>query len=80
MPFSSGKTIQAQCATGQVKHTVIKGDTCWDISSKYKMSLQQLETMNGEVDCDKLKVGTTMCVIGERGVGREDQVDDMIRT
>jgi len=69
LPFSGGKglvRVERTCAVGQDKYVVRKGDTCWDISKRYQMSVQQLESMNGEADCEKLTPGMKLCVKGVR--------------
>jgi hypothetical protein len=52
------------CAVGQDKYVVKKGDTCWDVAKRYGMSVQQLESMNNEADCERLDVGMRLCVKG----------------
>jgi hypothetical protein len=50
------------CADNQELYQVRSGDTCWDISRRHDMSLQQLESMNVDLDCDSLKIGSNICV------------------
>jgi LysM domain-containing protein len=50
------------CADNQAVYQVRSGDTCWEISRRHDMSLQQLESMNEDLDCDLLKVGSSLCV------------------
>jgi len=59
----SGGTKSIECAPGQRLYQIKNGDTCWDISESLKMSLQQLESMNSDMDCEMLKVGQNICVV-----------------
>jgi len=61
--FFGGSTSVVTCTPGQSLYKVQKGDTCWDISETLGMSLQQLESMNGDLDCDALKIGQQICVV-----------------
>ncbi|SDB13182.1 membrane-bound lytic murein transglycosylase D [Pseudidiomarina indica] len=46
----------------KVEHTVVKGDTLWDISRKYKVNLRQLASWNGMAPTDPLRPGKTLVV------------------
>ena len=54
------------CVAGQDVHVVVAGDTCWAVARGRDMSVQQLESMNGELDCDALRPGRRLCVARNR--------------
>jgi hypothetical protein len=58
--FGESKTMT--CPDHQVVYRIQTGDTCWDISKKFSMSLEQLEATNAELNCDALKIGRDICV------------------
>ncbi|KAJ9663967.1 hypothetical protein H2198_000470 [Neophaeococcomyces mojaviensis] len=51
-----------ECGDGAMAHVIRKGDTCWDISKKYGTSVEILETLNPDLNCDSLQVGSGVCV------------------
>jgi hypothetical protein len=61
-PFTGGGNSGLKCAEGQKVYTTIKGDSCWDIKSRFGMTLQELEAINEGVDCDDLQIGQQLCV------------------
>jgi len=50
------------CPDHQQVYQVQNGDTCWDISRKAGMSLEQLESMNMDLNCDSLQIGREICI------------------
>lgn len=46
----------------KVEHTVVRGDTLWDISRKYNVNLRQLASWNGMAPTDPLRPGKTLVV------------------
>jgi hypothetical protein len=70
LPFFGGSSSSSQssgkaappCVAGQDVHVVVAGDTCWAVARGRDMSVQQLESMNGELDCDALRPGRRLCV------------------
>ena len=57
-----GSNSVMTCPENQAVYRIRGGDTCWDISKKLGMSLQQLESMNADLDCDSLQIGKDICV------------------
>jgi LysM repeat protein len=45
-----------------VTYTAVTGDTCWAIASKFGITLNQLISLNLNVNCNNLQVGQIMCV------------------
>ncbi|MFS7934195.1 putative LysM domain-containing protein [Helianthus anomalus] len=43
---------------------VKSGDTCFDIAQKFKLSTKLFNSINPNLDCDKLFVGEWICVEG----------------
>ncbi len=43
-------------------HTVEPGDTCWDIAKGNGISLDELRGANEGLDCDRLSVGSIVCL------------------
>lgn len=67
LPFFGGSSPASSlkgtaCVAGQDVHVVAAGDTCWAVARGRDMSVQQLESMNGELDCDALRPGRKLCV------------------
>jgi hypothetical protein len=62
----SSSAAKGPCVAGQDVHVVVAGDTCWAVARGRDMSLQQLESMNGELDCDALRPGRRLCVARHR--------------
>jgi hypothetical protein len=72
LPFFGGRSSPSAalkgtaCVAGQDVHVVVAGDTCWAVARGRDMSVQQLESMNGELDCDALRPGRKLCVARNR--------------
>ena len=45
-----------------VTYTAVTGDTCWGIASKFGITLNQLISLNLNVNCNNLQVGQIICV------------------
>ncbi|THU97399.1 hypothetical protein K435DRAFT_778071 [Dendrothele bispora CBS 962.96] len=45
-----------------LSHIVEPGESCWVISQANGCSLEELEEMNGKVDCEKLMPGQVLCL------------------
>jgi len=43
-------------------YTVVKGDSCYKIWTKYGLTEAQLRNLNSGLSCSNLKVGTSLCV------------------
>lgn len=63
--FSGGGTTKPMCGEGQAEYEVRRGDTCWAIAETRGMSVQELTGLNPGVDCDKLGVGSVLCLSGK---------------
>ncbi|MBY6064766.1 lytic transglycosylase [Pseudidiomarina sediminum] len=55
-------TQQRQRQGKKVDHTIVSGDTLWDISRKYKVNLRELAKWNGIAPSDPLRLGQTLVV------------------
>lgn len=45
-------------------HVIQLGDTCWDIKNRYGITLDKVYELNPGIECNTLKVGNRLCVIG----------------
>jgi hypothetical protein len=63
---AAGAKATPPCVAGQEVHVVAAGDTCWAVARARDMSVQQLESMNGDLDCDALRPGRRLCVARNR--------------
>ena len=45
-----------------VSHEIVKGDTCWSIAEGGHVDLEHLLEENEDLDCDRLIIGSTVCV------------------
>lgn len=61
-PLTGSGDSGLKCVKGQSVYTTVKGDSCWDIKSRFGMTLQELEAINEGVDCDDLQIGQELCV------------------
>lgn len=52
------------CAAGDASVTVHKGDTCWGLAEASGVALQELLARNEAIDCDRLVVGSRLCLPG----------------
>ncbi|KZV62014.1 carbohydrate-binding module family 50 protein [Peniophora sp. CONT] len=50
------------CTNGTVPTTIVSGDTCWNIAKAHGCSLDDLATLNPGVQCEKLQLGSSLCV------------------
>jgi chitinase len=48
-------------------HTVISGNTCYDIATLYGISLNDLTSFNPGLNCQMLQIGQKLCVSGSGG-------------
>jgi Tfp pilus assembly protein FimV len=53
------------CADGLDRYVVRKGDTCWEIASAHRWTVDELVAANKEVACDRLQIGQELCVPGQ---------------
>ena len=45
-------------------HTVESGNTCFDLSVSYGITLQDILNLNLEVNCNLLQIGQKLCIKG----------------
>ncbi len=50
------------CPDGLDRYVVRKGDTCWEIAKTHQWTIDELVTVNKEVDCNNLQIGRELCV------------------
>ncbi|OAA69097.1 peptidoglycan-binding LysM domain protein [Cordyceps fumosorosea ARSEF 2679] len=50
------------CPTGAEPYTIRHGDTCWDIAEAHGGSVDDVLALNPKLDCDKLPVGSQICL------------------
>lgn len=53
-----------QCGAGTIAHEVKGGDTCYDIAQTFSTSVDELKRLNTDLDCDRLQIGSRICVPG----------------
>ncbi|ATY60260.1 peptidoglycan-binding domain [Cordyceps militaris] len=51
-----------ECPSGTGSYTIHKGDTCWDIAEAHGGSVDDILRLNPKLDCDKLSVGSQICL------------------
>lgn len=51
-----------QCGAQAVPYKIRKGDTCWAIAEEHKVSVEDLAKANAGLSCDRLQVGTSICL------------------
>ncbi|PNY29021.1 Peptidoglycan-binding LysM [Tolypocladium capitatum] len=56
------ETPKAQCGLGSAPYAVRAGDTCWAIADRTGISVEELMERNAGLDCDKLGVGSKICL------------------
>lgn len=39
-----------------------KGDTCWDLAQGHSLSLDELNDLNEDMNCEKLSIGEVICL------------------
>ena len=54
-----GVDFENDFGAGMEKYVVREGDTCWRIAEG---RVEELKEVNEGLDCDRLEVGTTLCV------------------
>ncbi|KAF2674081.1 hypothetical protein BT63DRAFT_473858 [Microthyrium microscopicum] len=57
-----GSKPSLHCAENQVLHSVVNGETCWSIATQRGMQVQELESMNTGLNCNKLQFGQELCI------------------
>lgn len=60
--LAKGHSMEPACAEGGHRHRISMGETCWAIAEKHKIGLDALRDANEGVNCDMLRVGSTICV------------------
>ncbi|KAM3506959.1 hypothetical protein MY11210_007332 [Beauveria gryllotalpidicola] len=50
------------CPSGTGLYTIHQGDTCWDIAESHSGSVDDILKLNPELDCDKLSIGSQICL------------------
>ncbi|KAM4063190.1 lysM domain-containing protein [Hirsutella rhossiliensis] len=50
------------CAAGDAPVPIHKGDTCWDMAEARGIALEVLLAHNGPIDCDRLVIGSQLCL------------------
>ncbi|RDV24305.1 LysM peptidoglycan-binding domain-containing protein [Alteromonas aestuariivivens] len=72
-------TQSTKRADHKITHTVVSGDTLWDISRKYKVSTQSLARWNGMAPKDPLRAGKKLVVWLDK-VSKNQKQDAILRT
>ncbi|KAH9887439.1 hypothetical protein F4778DRAFT_786285 [Xylariomycetidae sp. FL2044] len=60
----SSKEVPVTCPEHTLPYTIRSGDTCWAIAEGQGLSVEELLHQNQGLDCDKLRVGDTLCLPG----------------
>jgi hypothetical protein len=58
---SGGSVLQ--CPEGTSKYTIKPDDTCWAIAQAQGIDIKDILTYNKGIDCEKLVIGSTMCLL-----------------
>ncbi|POR32422.1 Peptidoglycan-binding LysM domain protein [Tolypocladium paradoxum] len=53
---------QVECRLGSAPYTIRAGDTCWAIADRTGISIEEITERNTGLDCDKLGVGSKICL------------------
>ena len=61
-PPQTSPAKTAACPEGSVSYTVKPGDTLWQLSQLYGVSVQRILDANPGVNADNLQVGSTICI------------------
>ena len=60
--YSGSASASIHCAENEDVYRVSKGDTCWQIATNGKMTVEELQKVNAGLDCARLGVGSELCV------------------
>lgn len=55
-------TPVAQCSRGSYTYNINPGDTCWAIADSRGLKVEDVLRLNEGLDCDRLTVGSAICV------------------
>ena len=51
------------CGSAGIYPVVVqKGDTCWDLTQKYTLTLDELHELNRDLKCESLLIGEVVCL------------------
>ena len=53
---------EARCRNGEQAYVLDKRNTCWQVARDFGVEVGRLRAARGDLDCDHLQIGTTMCV------------------
>ncbi len=56
------RTCPAKCPSDMKTHVIVDKDICYDLASAAGMSVASLKAANKGVDCDKLQIGSKLCL------------------
>lgn len=59
--MTSSKSL-SHCGPGSHAHRIQHGESCWSIADMHQIELDKLTNANEGIDCDLLRVGSTICV------------------
>ncbi|CCF39927.1 LysM domain-containing protein [Colletotrichum higginsianum] len=59
---SDGNEVAPECGQQAVPYKIEQGNTCWAIATGQKISIEDLIKANEGLNCDKLQVGSFICV------------------
>ncbi|KAK8050688.1 LysM domain-containing protein [Apiospora phragmitis] len=57
-----GSVATPKCAAGTHTYSIKQGDTCWDISQRKGLEVDDILRENKGLDCDSLEIGDFICV------------------
>jgi LysM repeat protein len=76
--------LKGDAATGDGRHSVVRGDNAWSIGRRYDLTQAELRALNPGVNLTRLRVGQSLAVAKEAGalvtVVTESTVTQEIRT
>lgn len=61
---SGGGDLRPACSPDQSAYAIQKGDTCWAIGESRGISVNDILQANTGLDCDKLGIGSIICLPG----------------
>ena len=60
-PPGEASATRSSAAGGRVTHTVISGDTMWDISRRYGVQVEEIQSLNNKTD-SSLRIGEVLII------------------
>lgn len=59
---SNDSPASVACSEGGAPYSIQPGDTCWGLTERYHVTLEEITYLNGGLDCDRLLIGSMICL------------------